>query len=182
MLSAKKFKDLCSQRKMSVEHLAGSLSRGGFDVPSASSAIKNWQHGLYKPEPSSEDMNFLAEALGVETNDIAEWRSSHRYAPMSAQKARLVTGLVAGRSVQEAIDILKFTGKRAASFISKVLASAISDAAEQAADVDRLYISEAKVDNAGRRIGTKTWIAKDRGKAHPIHKHACHIYITVTEG
>ena len=52
---------------------------------------------------------------------------------------------------------------------------------EQEADVDNLYVSEARVDQAGRRIGTKAWHPKDRGRAHPIRKQASHIHITVSE-
>jgi large subunit ribosomal protein L22 len=100
---------------------------------------------------------------------------------MSARKVRLVTQLISGRSVQDALDILKFTRKRAASFIYKVLKSAIADADEQNANVDDLVVSEARVDDAGNRIGTKRWIAKDRGRAHSINKRACHIYVTVSE-
>ena len=92
-----------------------------------------------------------------------------------------LTRLIAGRSVQDALDILKFTRKRAAEIISKVLESAIANADEQEADVERLYVCEARVDEAGRRIGTKRWIAKDRGRAHPIRKQASHIYVAVTE-
>ncbi len=79
------------------------------------------------------------------------------------------------------MDILKFTHKRAAAIINKVLKSAVSDADEQQADVDNLYVSCARVDDAGVRIGTKRWIPKDRGRAHPIAKKACHIYVTVTQ-
>jgi large subunit ribosomal protein L22 len=79
------------------------------------------------------------------------------------------------------MDILKFTRKRAATVVDKVLKSAVADADEQQADVDNLYVSEARVDDAGIRIGTKRWMPKDRGRAHPIHKKACHIYITVSQ-
>ena len=51
----------------------------------------------------------------------------------------------------------------------------------QQVDVDNLYVSSARVDDAGIRIGTKRWMPKDRGRAHPIHKKACHIHITVTQ-
>jgi large subunit ribosomal protein L22 len=100
---------------------------------------------------------------------------------MSARKARLVTQLIVGRSVQDALDILKFTRKRAATMIEKVLKSAVADADEQQVDVDQLYVCSAWADDAGIRIGTKRWIPKDRGRAHPIHKKACHIHITVTQ-
>jgi len=166
---------------MSADALASHLARGGFDRQKATVAVKNWQKGLFKPEPRADDIRHLATALSVDVNDLADWRSSYRFAPISAQKARLVTQLIVGRSVQDAMDILKFTRKRAASMIDKVLRSAVADADEQQADVENLYISCARVDDAGVRIGTKRWIPKDRGRAHPIRKKACHIHITVTQ-
>jgi len=181
MLSSNKLKKLCKQRKMSMEQLAGQLVRGGLNKEKAASAVKNWQKGLFKPMPRREDIRRLATALSVEVNDLVEWCSSYRFAPSSARKVKLVTQLVAGRRVQDAMDILKFTRKRAAEMVDKVLKSAVADADEQQADVDNLYVSEARVDGAGRRVGTKRWVAKDRGKAYPIKKEACHIRITVTE-
>ena len=182
MLSCSRLKELCSQQEMSVGQLAGHLARGGFDRKAAVSALKNWQKGLYKPKPRSEDVERLASGLGVEVVELSQWQASYRYAPMSARKARLVAQLIKGRSVQDALDTLKFTGKRAAQMITKVLESAIANADEQEADVEKLFICEVRVDDAGLRIGTKQWIPKDRGRTHPIRKHACHIYVTVTEG
>ena len=181
MLSSNKLKTLCSKSQVDVEQLAGHLSRGGFDRENALSALKNWQRGLYKPQPRREDVERLAGGLGVAVNDISEWSCCYRFAPMTPRKVRLVTELIAGRSVQDALDILKFTRKRAAEAVRKVLESAVANADEQEADVEKLYVSEARVDGAGRRIGTKAWIAKDRGRAHPLRKEASHIYVTVTE-
>ena len=166
---------------MDIGQLAERLAGPRFDRKQAIAAVKNWQKGLFKPEPRADDINRLATALSVEVNDIADWRSSYRFAPMSARKARLVTQLIVGQSVQDAMDILKFTRKRAAVMIDKVLRSAVADADEQQADVDNLYVSSARIDDAGIRIGTKRWIPKDRGRAHPIRKTACHIHITVTQ-
>ena len=181
MLSTEKLNELCRDRQISVDELAGHLARGGFNSQKAAVAVKNWQKGLFKPEPCTEDIRRLATALSAEVNDLADWRSSYRYAPISARKARLVTQLIAGRSVQDAMDILKFTKKRAATMIDKVLKSAVADADEQQANVDNLYVCSARVDDAGVRIGTKRWIPKDRGRAHPIRKKACHIHITITQ-
>jgi ribosomal protein L22 len=64
--------------------------------------------------------------------------------------------------------------------VGQVLKAAMADADEHQADVDTLYIKEARADEAGIRIGTKRWIAKDRGRAHPIRKKACHIHVTVS--
>ena len=181
MLSADKLKELCQARQIGVDELASRLARGGFDSQQATVAVKNWQKGLFKPQPGTDDIRRLATALSVETNDLVDWRSSCRFAPISPRKARLVTQLIVGRSVQDAIDILKFTRKRAATMIDKVLKSAVANADEQQADVDNLYVSCARVDDAGVRIGTRRWMPKDRGRAHPIRKKACHIHITVTQ-
>ena len=79
------------------------------------------------------------------------------------------------------MDVLKFTKKRAATMIDKVLKSAVAGADEQQADMENLYVSSARADDAGVRVGTKRWIPKDRGRAHPIRKKACHIYVTVAQ-
>ena len=181
MLSAEKLKEYCRERQMDVGQLADRLTGARLNKKQAVAAVKNWQKGLFKPEPRSDDINRLASAFSVEVNDISDWRSSYRYAPMSARKARLVAQLIVGRNVQDAMDILKFTRKRAATMIDKVLKSAVADADEQQVDVDNLYVSSARVDDAGVRIGTKRWMPKDRGRAHPIHKKACHIHVTVTQ-
>jgi large subunit ribosomal protein L22 len=181
MLSADKLKELCRERQMDIEQLADRLAGARLNKKQAVLAVKNWQKGLFKPEPRADDIRRLATALSVEANDLADWRSSYRFAPISARKARLVTQLIVGREVQDAMDILKFTRKRAATMIDKVLRSAVADADEQQVDVDNLYVSSARVDDAGIRIGTKRWMPKDRGRAHPIHKKACHIHITVTQ-
>ena len=166
---------------MAIDDLAGHLAGGRIDSKRAAVAVRNWQKGLFKPKPRTEDVRRLAAALGVEVSDLTDWQSSYRYAPISARKAKLVTQLIVGLRVQDAMDVLKFTRKRAATMVSKVLKSAIADADGQQADVDNLYVSQAHVDDAGIRIGTKRWIPKDRGRAHPIRKTACHIYVTVTQ-
>jgi large subunit ribosomal protein L22 len=181
MLSGKKLNQICEQRNISESDLAVRLAHGGMSAADATGAIRNWRRGLYKPAPTRQDVERLAEGLGVEINEISEWRASYRYAPMSARKARLVTELIAGRDVQDAIDLLTFTPKRAAEAIKKVLQNAIANADEQEADKDELIVSEARVDQAGRRLGTKAWRAKDRGRAHAIRKEASHIHITVSE-
>ena len=181
MLSPQKLKQLCQDRKMSVNQLAGHLVRGGRKEKEAAGALKNWLKGLFKPKPAREDIEALASALDVETQDLMDWQCKYKYAPLSARKARLVTDLVVGRPVQDAMDLLSFTRRRAAPMVHKLIKCAVADADEQQADVDTLYVKEARVDDAGVRIGTKRWIAKDRGRAHPIHKRACHIVVTVTQ-
>jgi large subunit ribosomal protein L22 len=181
MLSAAKLKSFCELRSVGIDELAGQLVRGGLNSKQAAAAVRNWQRGLFRPPPRRDDIRRLAAALSAEVNELVVWRSSYRYAPMSARKVRLVTQLIAGRDVQDALDILKFTNKRAAGIVGKVLKAAVADADEQQADVDNLYVSEARVDDAGVRVGTRRWLPKDRGRAHPIRKKACHIHIAVSE-
>ena len=106
MLSADKLQELCQGRQVGVYELASHLARGGFNQEKAAVAIKNWQKGLFKPKPHADDIRRLATALSVEVNDLVDWRSSYRFAPISARKARLITQLIVGRSVQDAMDIL----------------------------------------------------------------------------
>ncbi len=181
MLSGTRLKEVCKELDVSIEHLAGHVARGGLSRQEAAGAIRNWTKGLYKPSPPNEDVERLATGLGVNVSEISQWRASYSYGPSEPRKPRLVTQLIAGRAVQDALDVLKFEHKRAARMIEKVLKSAIANADEAEADVEKLYVSESRVDGAGRRIGTKTWIAKDRGRAHPIRKEACHIHIAVAE-
>jgi large subunit ribosomal protein L22 len=181
MLSALKLRELCQNRRIDVEELADRLARGGLSAERAMAAVRNWQKGLFRPIPRKDDVEALAAALSVEVNDLMVWCSSYRYAPISARKARLVAQLIVGRGVQDAMDVLKFTSKRGAPMVDKVLKAAVADADEQRADVDNLYVSEARVDDAGIRIGTKRWIPKDRGRANPLRKKACHIHVTVSQ-
>ncbi|MEN6425840.1 MAG: 50S ribosomal protein L22 [Phycisphaerales bacterium] len=181
MLSPTKLKEVSKRQGVTVEGLARSIVRGGMNMKDAVSAIKNWERGLMRPLPTAEDVRKMAEALSVEPTAISDWESSYQYAPMTARKVRLVTALIVGRRVQDAIDTLKFTRKRAAPMVDKVLKAAMADADEQQADVDTLYVKEARVDEAGIRLGTKRWIPKDRGRAHPIRKKACHIHVTVSQ-
>jgi large subunit ribosomal protein L22 len=181
MLSATKLKEVSKRQRMTAEDLARSITRGGLDLKDAVAAVRNWRRGLWKPLPRAEDIRRLAEALSVEVSEISDWHSSYRYAPLSPRKARLVTELIVGRRVQDAMDVLKFTRKRAAPMIDKVLKAAVADADEQQVDVEDLYVSEARVDEAGIRVGTKRWMPKDRGRAHPIRKKACHIHVTVSQ-
>lgn len=181
LISVGKFNELCKQRRADITLLAPQLVRPGLDRKQAVTALRNWRKGLFKPVPSKEDVRRLAAALSVEQGKLTCWHSSYMYAPGSAQKARLVTELIQGRKVQDALDILKFTRKRAVEMIQKVLKAAVADADEQQVNVEDLYICEARVDDAGVRVGTKRFRAKDRGRAHAIRKKACHIHVTVAQ-
>jgi large subunit ribosomal protein L22 len=106
------------------------------------------------------------------------WQAKHRFARISARKARLIIDLVRGRNAQEALNILKFTHNRSAGMISKILTSAVANANEAEADVDRLYVLDARVDEGPVM---KRFQPKDRGRAHPILKRTSHITVVVEQ-
>jgi large subunit ribosomal protein L22 len=112
------------------------------------------------------------------TTEEREWMAVHRFARISARKARLVINLIRGRHVDDAIDVLRFTEKKASALIDKVLRSAIANANEAEADVRNLYVTEARID-AGPAY--RRYRPKDRGRAHPIDKRTSHILIKVAE-
>jgi len=184
MLSGDKLKKRRQTMNMSVAQLAeaivpANLSQDAFQkrLKLNRAAIDNWERNLMRPQPKRDDVDRLARALQVEANDLQVWKASHVYAPIAPRKARLVTNLISGRSAQDALDVLKFANKRAAVLIDKVLRSAIANADEQEADVERLYVSQARVDEGGVRQGTRRWRPKDRGRAVSWTRKASHIRV-----
>ena len=100
-------------------------------------------------------------------------------APLSAQKARLVGDQIRGLPVDKALDILKFSSKKGAVIIKKVLESAIANAEHnESADIDELKVSTVFV-NEGRT--QKRIRARAEGRANQILKRSCHITVKVAE-
>ena len=98
---------------------------------------------------------------------------------ITPRKARLVINLIRGKHVQEALDALYLTDKKACLVIQKVLKSAISNATHQASvDVDNLFINRAFVD-PGHTL--KRFIPRAQGRASAIKKRTCHITIELGE-
>ncbi len=95
----------------------------------------------------------------------------------SAQKARLVADLVRGRPVDNALNILTFTPKKAAVVIRKVLESAIANAEHnEGADIDELTVKRIYVDEGAT---LKRHTARAKGRGNRIMKPTCHITVTV---
>ncbi len=106
------------------------------------------------------------------------WQAKHRFARISARKVRLMADLIRGRDVQDALNVLKFSPNRAAGMVAKVLTSAIANANEQEADVDLLFVEQARVDEGPT---TKRFRPKDRGRAYSIFKRTSHITVAVEQ-
>jgi len=103
----------------------------------------------------------------------------------SPRKMRLVIDLIRGRAVPEADAILRFSKKRAARQIHKVLKSAVANAQQAAQrdntafDPDALRVSYAVV-NEGATL--KRFTAAAMGRATPILKRTSHVEIRVAGG
>jgi len=180
-LNHKKFKQLATEAGLGIEELAGSLPKSSArltETRRAESKIRNWLVGRNRPTATSTEIRAIADALGCDLAQIASFPSTVRWVRSSPQKARLVAALVRGRRVDEALSLLQISPKRAAVFVTKVLNSAIADAEAADAQVDRLYISESRVDEG---VVIKRFQPKDRGRAHPIQKKTSHITIAVEE-
>lgn len=177
MLSGIKLKQYREESGVSVKELAEGILRTGLSEKEARAAIVNWEQGRMVPRPKTADIEGLARVLGQTRTDLEVWQAQHRYAPMAPRKVRLVTDMISGYMIHDALDILKFANKRAGGMVEKVLRSAIANADEQEADIERLYVSEARVDEGGVRSGTRRWRPKDRGRAVPWTRLASHIYV-----
>lgn len=103
----------------------------------------------------------------------------------SPRKARLVIDLIRGRNVAQALNILKFTDKRAADPIAKTLRSAIANAtfmAEKqniAIDPDDLFVKTCFVD-MGAHKNRRRMRPAPQGRAYREQRHYCHITIMVS--
>jgi large subunit ribosomal protein L22 len=101
-------------------------------------------------------------------------------APLSAQKGRLVADMVRRMDVSQAIGVLRFTSKKGAQLILKLLESAVANAEHnQGVDVDDLKVGTIFVDEAPslKRISPRA-----KGRANRITKRTCHITIKVSDG
>ncbi len=105
-------------------------------------------------------------------------QASHRFARIAPRKARLVADLIRGLRVDDAMNELEFSKKRAAWYLKAVLKSAIANAEERDVDVTTLVVAESRVDE-GPTI--KRFQPKDRGRAHPIRKRTSHLHIVLGE-
>ena len=101
------------------------------------------------------------------------------YAPISAQKCRLVADVVRGKPVDSALQTLSFMPKKGAGILRKVLLSAIANAEHNhGADIDELRVSAISVDEGPTM---KRIQARAKGRANRILKRTSHINVSVAD-
>ena len=106
-----------------------------------------------------------------------ETRSVVRGVRLSVDKGRLVADLIRGKKVDQALNILAFTPKKAAGIIKKALESAIANAEHNdGADIDELRVTSIYVEQGAT---LKRFAARAKGRGNRISKPTAHIYVTV---
>ncbi|MBI2569639.1 MAG: 50S ribosomal protein L22 [Candidatus Schekmanbacteria bacterium] len=118
-----------------------------------------------------------SRSLGLSASPI---RASARDQRISAYKARLVIDMIRNRPVENALDILRNSPKKAARLIERVVRSAVANAQQThgVMDVEDLVVSRAFVDE-GRSV--KKWRPRAQGRANRILKRSSHITVELVQ-
>ena len=102
-----------------------------------------------------------------------------KFTRLSAQKCRLVCDQIRGLPVDRASDILKFSPKKAASVVKKVLDSAIANAEHNYSyDIDELKVAQIFVDQGP---SLKRMQARAKGRGTRLLKPTCHITVILSD-
>ncbi len=106
-----------------------------------------------------------------------ETKATLRGVRLSVDKGRLVADLIRGKKVDQALNVLQFTQKKAAVIIKKVLESAIANAEHNdGADIDELKVKTIYVEQG---TSLRRFTARAKGRGNQIRKPTCHVYVTV---
>jgi len=111
-----------------------------------------------------------------------EARAVSKYVRVSPRKARIVADLVRGKVVDEALNILHFSTKRAAKPIEKTIRSAVANMTNYEdrtkVEPDEVYVKEIRVDQG---YMLKRYRAGSMGRAMPRKRRTCHITVVVAD-
>ena len=108
-----------------------------------------------------------------------EFQVSLKYARVGAQKARLVADMVRGLPVSSALKVLKFSDKKTAVMIKKLLESAVANAESTAkVEVDSLIVKRIYVDQGP---SLKRFRPRAQGRAFGVLKKTSHINLILGE-
>jgi large subunit ribosomal protein L22 len=109
--------------------------------------------------------------------------AKHRFARITARKARLAADLIRGQQVNRAIELLQFSPRRASVFYLKVLKSAVANASQdENVDVNKLVVTDARADDGPLLQHRLRWRPGPQGRAMPVRKRTSHLTVVVAEG
>jgi large subunit ribosomal protein L22 len=92
----------------------------------------------------------------------------------SPRKVRVVADLVRGKSIDKAIELLDFAGKRAAAPLKKLILSAVANAENQGLVKADLTIGSIRIDQG---VVMKRMMPRARGRGFPIKKRTSHVKV-----
>jgi len=108
-----------------------------------------------------------------------EARAVVKYVRIAPRKMRLIADNINGLSAEKAQVQLRFTPKKAAGILLKLLNSAIANAEQTGSiDIDNLYVKRILVDQGPV---LKRWRPRAMGRATPIRKRTTHVTIVLDE-
>jgi large subunit ribosomal protein L22 len=108
-----------------------------------------------------------------------EYKASHRHADMSARKVRPFAALIRGKTVDEALQLLRFVPNRGARLVEAVVKSAMGNAEDRGArDPEDLVVTEARIDDGPM---FKRIMPRARGTAYMILRRMCHVHVAIGE-
>ena len=115
-------------------------------------------------------------------SSVKVFTAKHRFAHITARKARSVADLIRGRSVNEALELLQFTPNRGATFYGKVLRSAIANASQdEDVNINRLVVSQCTADDGPLLQGRMRYRPGPQGRAMPFARRLSHLTVRVSE-
>ena len=106
-------------------------------------------------------------------------QATSRYLHLSPRKARMILPGLRGKSVDDALTILRFTPRPGAKAVAKVVESAAANAennfnlARQMLHIESIYAGDARILRRFRPVA--------RGRAHPIARRTCHLTVVVSD-
>lgn len=106
------------------------------------------------------------------------YRASYQYARISPRKAGLVMDMIRGLPLEEALRVLDFSPQRAAKLTAKVVRSAMANADEREAELERLYVADARA-NQGPSL--RRMSPRARGSADVLRRPTCHLIVELEE-
>jgi large subunit ribosomal protein L22 len=122
--------------------------------------------------------------MAAQSSAVAEptYRAVHRYARVTARKARLIADAIRGKTANQAIEYLQFAPQRAAAFYLKVVKSAVANASQdESVNVNRLFLADCRADEGPLVNNRMRWRPGPQGRAMPFRKRTSHLIVAVRE-